>query len=94
MSSEQVTVFALLGLVLAGLLWGRVRYDVAAFSALVLVVSRGLSSSGAIELLAQRLAGRTRPLEGHVSIMAGAAAGLPALMNNVAALALLMPIDV
>jgi di/tricarboxylate transporter len=103
------------------LIWGRIRYDMVAFGALilaliigvvpqadafdgfghpatiiialVLVVSRGLSNSGAIELLAKLVIQTGRSLTSHISIMSGLAAGLSAIMNNVAALALLMPID-
>lgn len=62
--------------------------------ALVLIISRGLSRSGAIELLARRVVDPSRTLQAHVGIMAGISASLSGLMNNVAALALLMPIDV
>ena len=61
--------------------------------ALVLIVSRALSNSGAIELLARYVVDATRSLGAHIGIMSGLAAGLSAVMNNVAALALLMPID-
>jgi di/tricarboxylate transporter len=61
--------------------------------ALVLIVSRGLSRSGAIELLARRVIDASRGLQAHIGIMSGVAAALSSLMNNVAALALLMPID-
>ncbi|MEM7042924.1 MAG: SLC13 family permease [Pseudomonadota bacterium] len=61
--------------------------------ALVLIVSRALSNSGAIELLARYVVDASRSLGAHISIMSGLAAGLSAVMNNVAALALLMPID-
>jgi len=61
--------------------------------ALVLVVSRGLSRSGAIELLARRVLDSSLSLRAHVGIMAGIAAALSSVMNNVAALALLMPMD-
>jgi di/tricarboxylate transporter len=61
--------------------------------ALVLVVSRGLSNSGVIELLAQYFVDASRKLASHISIMSGLAAVLSAFMNNVAALALLMPLD-
>jgi di/tricarboxylate transporter len=61
--------------------------------ALVLVVSRGLSNSGVIELLARYVIDSSRKLAAHVGIMAGLAAALSAVMNNVAALALLMPLD-
>ncbi len=61
--------------------------------ALVLIVSRGLSNSGAVELMARHVVARGRSLVMHISVMSGVAAVLSALMNNVAALALLMPID-
>ena len=61
--------------------------------ALVLIASRGLSNSGAIELVAKYVIDASRSLFLHISLMSGVAAVLSALMNNVAALALLMPID-
>ena len=60
----------------------------------MLIVSRGLSNSGAIELVARYLVDASRRLGTHISIMSGLAAGLSAIMNNVAALALLMPVDI
>ena len=121
MSTDQIILFSLLFVVFALLIWGRIRYDLIAFSALiaavvigvvpeenafdgfghhatviialVLIVSRGLSNSGAIELVARYVIDAGRSLFMHISIMSGVAAGLSAIMNNVAALALLMPID-
>jgi len=61
--------------------------------ALVLIVSQGLSRSGAIELLARRVVDSTSSLQSHVGRIAGISAALSAVMNNVAALALLMPVD-
>ncbi len=61
--------------------------------ALVLIVSRGLSSSGAIELLSRFLVDSTRKLGAHIGLKSSIAAALSALMNNVATLALLMPVD-
>lgn len=62
--------------------------------ALVLIVSKGLSNSGVIERVAQQISRFSRSLQTHITAMAGIAAGLSAVMNNVAALALLMPVDV
>ncbi len=121
MTPDQITLFALLLLVFVFLIWGRWRYDLVAFVALlaalltglvpvdeafsgfghpatviialVLIVSRGLSNSGAIELVARYLVDASRKLSTHITMMSGLAAGLSALMNNVAALALLMPVD-
>jgi di/tricarboxylate transporter len=61
--------------------------------ALVLIVSRGLQASGAIERLGHLLVSGSRSLQGHIGIMSGIAAALSGLMNNVATLALLMPLD-
>jgi di/tricarboxylate transporter len=121
-SLDQVILFSLLGCIFGLLIWGRWRYDLIAFGALivavlagvvptdqafsgfghpatvivalVLVVSRGLSNSGAIELLSKFLIDQSRSLRAHIGIMAGFAAGLSAVMNNVAALAMLMPLDI
>ena len=119
--TDQNILFTLLFFVFAFLIWGRWRYDLVAFSALliaagagvipvndvfsgfghpavvvialVLIVSRGLSNSGAIELLSRYLIVGSRKLGSHIGVMAGFAAVLSAVMNNVAALALLMPLD-
>ncbi|MDX1507529.1 MAG: SLC13 family permease [Woeseiaceae bacterium] len=119
--TDQIILFTLLVAVFAGLIWGRWRYDLVAFVALlvalltgvvpkeqafsgfghpatiiialVLIVSRGLSNSGVIELLARYMIDASRKLAGHIAIMSTLAASLSALMNNVAALALLMPVD-
>ena len=61
--------------------------------ALVLIVSRGLSNAGAIELLARHIVSGSRKLAAHITVMSSLAAVLSAMMNNVAALALLMPVD-
>ena len=121
MTTDQYLLFGLLFFVFVFLIWGRWRYDLVAFVALllalltgvvpkeqafsgfghpativialVLVISRGLFNSGVIELLARYVIDSSRRLAGHISIMAGLAASLSAVMNNVAALALLMPLD-
>lgn len=121
MTPDQATLFALLFFVFVFLIWGRWRYDLVAFVALlvalltgivpkedafsgfghpatviialVLIISRGLSNSGAIEMVARYLVDASRKLGTHITIMSGLAAALSALMNNVAALALLMPVD-
>ena len=79
------------------LLWGRWRYDLIAFSALlialvlgliptelafsgfghpatvivalVLVISRGLQNSGAIDLITKRLIDTDRSVSGHITVM-------------------------
>ncbi len=104
------------------LLWGRFRYDLVAFTALmlgvvldvvpvkaafngfghpatiivalVLIVSAGLVRSGAVFLITRTLVESTRSLGTHISIIGTTGAILSAFMNNVAALALLMPVDI
>jgi di/tricarboxylate transporter len=122
MTADQMMLFALLAAVFAGLVWGRWRYDLVAFTALlagvllglvptdrafegfghpativvalVLVVSRGLVNSGAVQTITRALIDPARSLAAHVTILGAAGAALSAFMNNVAALALLMPVDV
>ena len=121
MTTDQASLFALIGGLFVLLIWGRYRYDLVAFGALlvayllglipteevfagfghpaviiialVLIISRGLYLSGAIELIAGALLDGTRRIGQHIAVMAGVSAALSALMNNVAALALLMPVD-
>ncbi|MDJ0907845.1 MAG: SLC13 family permease [Woeseiaceae bacterium] len=121
MTADQLILFGILGLVFGFLIWGRWRYDLVAFVALlaallagvvpvdkafsgfghpatviiafVLIVSRGLSNSGVIELLGRYLVDASRRLATHIGVMSTLAASLSAVMNNVAALALLMPLD-
>ena len=122
MSTDQIILFSLFGGVFAMLIWGRYRYDIVAFSALllgvvlgvvptdaafsgfghpatiivalVLVISAGLVSSGAVYLITRTLVDSSRDLGGHIALMGGVGAVLSAFMNNVAALALLMPVDI
>ena len=119
--ADQMILFTLLIVVFGMLIWGRFRYDLVAFAALVvalilgvvpnekafdgfgheatiiialvLVISRGLSNSGAIDLIGRLVIDKTRSLFAHIGIISIVAAGLSAIMNNVAALALLMPVD-
>lgn len=121
MTSEQILIFALLGAVLVLFAWGRWRYDLVAFGALivavlvglvppkeafagfghpavitvavVLVLSRALTASGAVDLVTHRIAsvaGRGPVL--HIGVLGGLGAALSAFINNVGALALLMPV--
>ncbi len=61
--------------------------------AMVLIISRGLYRSGAIEVIARHLIHSAHSLQLHIGIMSGIAAVLSSVMNNVAALTLLMTID-
>jgi len=120
-TTDQTILFTLFIGVFALMLWGRWRYDLVAFAALlfgvvlgvipveaafagfghpatfivaiVLVVSAGLVRSGAVFLITRTLIDSSRSLGAHIAIMGGVGAFLSAFMNNVAALALLMPVD-
>jgi di/tricarboxylate transporter len=85
---------ALLGVVPAGEIFAGFGHPAVIIIALVLIVSRGLMNSGAIERAAGHLVSGERPAGLHVAIMATVAAALSAIVNNVAALALLMPLDI
>ncbi|MEP3248226.1 MAG: SLC13 family permease [Sneathiella sp.] len=121
MSADQITLFALFAGVFVFLLWGRWRYDLVAFVALilalvigvvptseafsgfghpatvivalVLIVSRGLVNSGAIDMITRKITAMELKLSNHIIAMSGLGAVFSAFMNNVAALALLMPVD-
>ena len=121
MTLDQGILFALLACVFALLIWGRWRYDLVAFGALVvavmigvvptdaafsgfshsatviialvLIVSRALINAGVIELIGRHLVSASRSRGAHITLMSTVAAGLSAVMNNVAALAVLMPVD-
>jgi len=131
MTGDQSQLFILLICVFGFLVWGRFRYDLVAFTALlvalvlelvpsedafsgfghpativvalVLIVSKGLFNSGAVEIIVNLVTGAVRRLtkkfpnretESHITFMSISAAALSAFMNNVAALAVLMPADV
>jgi di/tricarboxylate transporter len=59
--------------------------------AMVLIISRGLLNSGVIDLMAEHVLRPLKSTTGQISIMSLVASGLSAVMNNVGALALLMP---
>ena len=62
--------------------------------ALVLVASRAFENTGALSILAKLIARDSRRIGAHIAITGGLGAALSAVINNVAALALLMPLDV
>ncbi len=121
MTFDQMFLFGLFAVLMAMLMWGRIRYDLVALAALaaavmagvvepddafagfgnpaviiialVLVVSRGLINSGAVSHVTRIVANGGRSIAGHIALMGGIGAALSAFMNNVAALALLMPVD-
>ena len=122
MTQDQIILFTLFAAVFGMLLWGRFRYDLVAFSALmiavvlgvvdskdafdgfghpatlivalVLIVSAGLVRSGAVLLITRTMVDASRRLGAHIALMGLIGGVLSAFMNNVAALALLMPVDI
>ena len=122
MTIDQIILFSLFGSVFVFLLWGKFRYDLVAFTALligvvagviptkeafsgfghpatlvvalVLVVSAGLVRSGAVFLITRTLVDASRSLGAHITLMGTIGGVLSGFMNNVAALALLMPVDI
>ncbi|MHC4161514.1 MAG: SLC13 family permease [Planctomycetota bacterium] len=59
--------------------------------AMVLIISRGLQNAGVVDLMAEHVLRPLKSTTGHVGLLSSVAAALSALMNNVGALALLMP---
>ncbi len=59
--------------------------------ALVLVISRGLQNSGAVDLIARHVLPPITSPSRHVGLIAGVSGALSSVMNNVGALVLLMP---
>jgi di/tricarboxylate transporter len=117
---DQGVLFAILGVLVVLLVWGRIRYDVAAFGALVLcvlaglipageafggfghpatvtvalvlVLSKALSDSGATDIFARAVRPATRTVTTHVGALGAIGALLSGFMNNVGTLGLLMPV--
>ena len=114
LTMDQTILFSILTGLFALLIWGRWRYDLVAFSALmvsivagvvpveqafsgfghpatviialVLVVSRGLTNSGVIELIASRTIDASRALWAHIGMMSAVSAGtMPASLGSPAA---------
>lgn len=120
MSQEQLTVIAILVAAFALFVWGRWRYDVVAFGALiaavvtgvvepenafrgfghpavitvaaVLIISRALTVSGVVDVLAARVMPETKSDLFQIAVLCGIATVISGFMNNVGALALLMPV--
>jgi di/tricarboxylate transporter len=119
MNFEVASIFTLLAVVMALFIWGRWRFDIVAFAALmaatvlglvpageaflgfghpatvtvaaVLIISRALSNSGVVDMLTGLIQPATRTNFTHISAFSGLAALLSTVMNNVGALALMMP---
>ena len=122
MTVDQTIMFAIFAMAMIFFVWGRIRYDVVALSALVvavvlgmvpsseaftgfsqgavvtvvlvLIISAAIKDSGVIDRLASPLESVSdRPLM-FMAMLTGIAALLSGFMNNVGALALLMPVAI
>ncbi|MBI3451527.1 MAG: SLC13 family permease [Rhodospirillales bacterium] len=122
MTSAQTAISILLLATLVLFAWGRLRYDLVAFLAMlaavfldlvppaeaflgfshpavitvvaVLIISRALALSGAIDFVAQHLVPTAGPAAAQIGVLCGLVAVLSSVMNNVGALALLMPVAI
>lgn len=120
MTTPQITIFAILALMMALFVWGRLRHDVVALAALmacvitglvdaeaafagfghpavitvacVLVLSQGLQNTGAVDALARAALPRDAGRVLSLAALTGLGAAISGFMNNVGAMALLMPI--
>ena len=118
--ADSTHVFLVLGLTLAAFIWGRVRYDLVALSALlgsvllglvpageaflgfghpavitvaaVLVLSRGFERAGVVDTIAQQVLRVGDKLFFQLVALTGTVVVLSGFMNNVGALALLLPV--
>ncbi len=96
---DLVAVGSLLVCVIAGLVPATQAFDgfghpAVVTVACVLILSRGLQISGAVDAMAQRILPASSGPMVSIAAFTGLAAALSAFMNNVGALALLMPIGI
>ena len=121
MTFEQLSIFLIFLGLFFFLIWGKIRYDIVSFTALlvaiilgivpieeafvgfshpatilvalVLLVSAGMVNSGVIYLITNKIFSTPRTMSSHITIISSIGAILSSFINNIAALALLMPID-
>jgi di/tricarboxylate transporter len=96
---DMVALAALIACVVAGLVPGEEAFAGFGHTAVitvacVLVLSRGLQTSGAVDVLSRRLMPADAGPTVTIAVLTGLAAALSAFMNNVGALALLMPVAI
>ncbi|MHC4972053.1 MAG: SLC13 family permease [Planctomycetota bacterium] len=82
---------ALVGIMPAGKVFAGFGHPATLTVAMVLVISRGLQNSGFVDLMAEHVFRPRKSTTGHAGLLCSVAAALSAVMNNVGALALLMP---
>jgi di/tricarboxylate transporter len=93
---DLVALFALLTCVILGLIpadaaFSGFGHPATITVAAVLIISRALGNSGAVDYVARTLSWSLRHTALHIATLSGIGALLSAIMNNVGALALLMP---
>jgi di/tricarboxylate transporter len=121
-TTDQIFLIGLLGILVVFFVWERWRYDLVALAGLliatllgfvpadeaflgfghpavvtvaaVLIISRGLSNTGAVEFLTRYIKGATSSPTLHVVGLSTLGGVLSTVMNNVGALALLMPVAI
>ena len=96
---DLVAMIGLLAVTLLGLIDPKDAFsgfgnDATITVALVLILSRALSASGAIDPIARLVQRGSGTTVGHIGGLSGTAALLSAFMNNVGALALLLPVAI
>ncbi len=94
---DVVALFALFCVVAAGLVPGDVAlsgfgHPAVVTVAAVLIISRALRHSGIVDLISTRLTTYTEHTVTHIAVLTGTVALASAFMNNVGALALLLPV--
>ncbi|MDD7971457.1 SLC13 family permease [Roseinatronobacter alkalisoli] len=122
MTTPQFLIFAILAATMGLFLWGRLRHDIVALSALlacviaglvpapdafagfghpavitvacVLILSQGLQNTGAVDWLARTVLPRNAGRITSLTALIGLGAAMSGFMNNVGAMALLMPVAV
>lgn len=82
---------AAVGLVPVGQMFSGFGHPATVTVAMVLVISRALQNAGTVDLFTRRLRLESAPVGVHIGVFAGIAGALSTVMNNIGALALMMP---
>jgi di/tricarboxylate transporter len=93
-AAGALIVSVVLGLIPAAEAFAGFGHPAVITVAAVLIISRTLGATGALDRLAQMVGAAAKTVSTHIISLSGLAAVLSAFMNNVGALALLMPVAV
>jgi len=91
---DAVALAALLIAVVVGVVAPGDAFAGFSHPATVLILSRALTNSGVTDLIARAIAPATRRTATHLGALSGIAAVMSSFMNNVGALALMMPVSI